>query len=386
MWSHIAAVFRKEWLHMRRDPLTLALIFFLPIVQLVMFGYAVNMDVKHLPAAVLNLDRGAYGRVLVDDLEQAQDANGDRRFSVAEDAATSEAGLRRLLVAGKIRMALVIPPNFTADVQAGQPASPRLLIDGSDATTARQALFFTRGMVLQHGIAWMKERMPSFLRLLAPGDRPPLSLDEDVLFNPDLKSANFFIPGLLGIIMMMLTVVLTALSIARERERGSLEQLVVTPIRPVELMLGKLLPYAIDAFLDFCMVMVLMVFLFGIPIAGNLPALLAFSLIFLFTCLALGLLISTIATFQAQAFLIALAFTMLPGMLLSGFMFPRTAMPAFLYDLGFAVPLTYFIEVLRGLILRGTHAADLMSDILPLAALGLALTIASTRRFRKTLA
>lgn len=394
--SNVMAIARKEAIHIRRDPISLILIILIPILQLTIFGYAVNMDVKNLPAAVVNLDRGKdganYGAVLVEELETAEDSAGGKRFQVTQPSLkgatvdTAEAHLRGEMVSGHVRMALIVPPDFTRRVKEGLPASPILLLDGSDATTSRQALFFTRGMVLKHGLQWVKARMPSFLRQFAPGNKPPVDVEEKVLFNPDLKSSNFMIPGLLGVVMMMLTVVLTATSIVREKERGSLESLIVTPIRPMELMLGKLLPNAVVAFVDFCLVMALMVYLFGIPIAGNLGVLLGFSIVFLYTCLAMGLMISTVAQNQPQAFLIAMAATMLPGILLSGFIFPRASMPYILYAFGWVVPLTYFIEILRGLILRGAEARDLWLHVLPLLVLGLMLMGGASHRFRKNLA
>lgn len=395
-FANIMAIARKEAIHIRRDPVSLILILLIPIIQLTIFGYAVNMDVKNLPAAVVNLDLGKgganYGAVLVEELETAEDSAGGKRFKVTKPdlpsptLETAQEHLRKEMISGNIRMALVIPPDFTERVKDGRPASPILLLDGSDATTSRQALFFTRGMVLKHGLGWVKARMPSFLRQFAPGDKPPVDIEEKVLFNPDLKSSNFMIPGLLGVVMMMLTVVLTATSIVREKERGSLESLVVTPIKPIELMLGKLLPNAAVAFVDFCLVMALMVLLFGIPIAGNVWVLLGFSIVFLYTCLAMGLMVSTVAQNQSQAFLIAMAATMLPGILLSGFIFPRASMPYILYALGFVVPLTYFIEILRGLILRGAEARDLWLQVLPLLVLGVMLMGGASHRFRKNLA
>ncbi len=393
--GNVAAIARKEWIHIRRDPVSLVIIILMPLLQLTIFGFAVNMDVKNLPAAVINLDAGKgaanYGKELVDELTSAADSSGHKRFLVTPvafegEVAGAESALRYHLVTGKQRMGLIIPPNFTDDIKAGKPASPVLLLDGSDATTSRQALFFTRGMVLKHGIKWVKARMPSFLRQFAPGEKPPVDVVEKVLFNPDLKSANFFIPGLLGVVMMMLTVVLTAVSIVREKERGSLEALVVTPIRPMELMIGKMLPNAAVAFVDFVLVMGLMVFLFQISISGNVWVLFGFSFVFLYTCLAVGLMVSTVAQSQAQAFLIAMAATMLPGVLLSGFVFPRASMPEILYYIGYLIPLTYFIEILRGLILRGAEAAHLWQHVLPLLLLGIMLMGGASHRFRKQVA
>ncbi|MBM3271013.1 MAG: ABC transporter permease [Candidatus Sericytochromatia bacterium] len=400
--GNVAAIARKEWIHIRRDPVSLVIIILMPLIQLTIFGFAVNMDIKNLPAAVINLDKGTasanYGSELVDELVAAEDSVGHKRFLVEKLAMkdgeadgetavkSAEDRLRADLVAGKQRMGLIIPPDFTADIKAGRPASPVLLLDGSDATTSRQALFFTRGMVIKHGIKWVKARMPSFLRQFAPGDKPLVDVEEKVLFNPDLKSANFFIPGLLGVIMMMLTVVLTAVSIVREKERGSLEALVVTPIQPMELMIGKMLPNAGVALLDFMLVMGLMVYLFGISISGNVWVLFAFSFVFLYTCLAVGLMVSTAAQSQAQAFLIAMAATMLPGVLLSGFVFPRASMPDILFYIGYLIPLTYFIEILRGLILRGAEAVHLWQHVIPLLLLGIMLMGGASHRFRKQVA
>ena len=289
------AVLYKETRHVMRDRLTLIISFMLPVVQLIIFGYAINTKVEHVRSAVFDEDRGTRAIAFIDALR------GSKTFDVI-DIAASRAGLERLVVSGTSRVAFDIPPNFTADLNAGRPVHVQALIDGSDSTIAQPAYVAVTAI----GRAF--------------GGAAPLQLDvrPRVLFNPDLRSANFLVPGLIGVIMQLITMFLTALSIVGERERGTLDQLMVTPIGVLGLMLGKIAPYAAIGFVDFLLALFAMNVVFRVPIAGSLPLLLVLAVGFLAAALGLGLLVSTFARTQVQAMLGVLALTLL-SILLSGF-------------------------------------------------------------------
>jgi ABC transporter DrrB family efflux protein len=362
------AVIYKELIHVARDRLTLILAIALPTVQLIIFGYAVNLRVEHIGAAYLNEDGGYLSVRALDALRASN------QFDLVK-AAESRTDLRRLIVANRVKVAFDVPPNFTADVASGKGASLQVLVDGSDSNVAQQAYSAAVevGTVLSSEFGGQPSVSTSLVDV-----RPRM------LFNPSLRSANFFVPGLVGIIMQLITIFLMALSIVGERERGTLEQLLVTPIGVTGLMLGKVIPYALVGFVDFLFVLGAMVWIFGVPIAGNVALLLALGAVFMLVALGLGLLISSVAKNQLQALLLTFAVT-LPSILLSGFVFERDLMPLVLQWLGYAIPLTYFLEILRGIVLRGAGLAELWPSVVAMLALGVALVgIASTRFSRRT--
>lgn len=362
----LSAVLYKEFIHVTRDRLTLGLALALPIVQLIIFGYAVNTRVEHVGSAYINEDGGALSVRALDALRASN------QFDFVRVAAT-RAQLRDLIVANRVKVAFDIPPNFTADVSSGRGAQLQVLVDGSDSNIAQQAYSaaLSVGAVLSSQF----------------GAAPPMTatlvdVRPRMLFNPSLRSANFFVPGLVGIIMQLITVFLMALSIVGERERGTLDQLLVTPIGVTGLMLGKIIPYAVIGSIDFLFVLAAMMWVFGVPVAGSVPLLLALGGVFMVVALGLGLLISSVAKNQVQALLFTFAVT-LPSILLSGFMFERDLMPAVLQWLGYAIPLTYFLEILRGIILRGAGVAALWPSIAAMVVLGSALIVVSSARFSR---
>lgn len=361
------AVLYKELIHATRDRLTLILGVLLPVVQLTIFGYAVNMRVEHIGAAYINEDRGLLSVRVLDAMHASQ------QFDFVRSAQSREE-LRQLIVRDKVKAAFDIPPNFTADVESGRGAQVQVLIDGSDSNVAQQAY----AGAIAIGSALSRELGPQ------TGVAPALiDVRPRMLFNPSLRSANFFVPGLVGVILQLITVFLMSLSIVGERERGTLDQVLVTPIGVTGLMLGKITPYALISAVDFFFVLGAMVFIFNVPIAGSVPLLLVLSFVFLLVALGLGLLISTVARTQAQAVLMTFAVT-LPSILLSGFVFERDLMPAILQWLGYAIPLTYFLEILRGIVLRGAGLFDLWPSVLALVVLGVALLTVSSVRFSRT--
>jgi ABC-type multidrug transport system permease subunit len=361
-----SAVLYKEFIHVRHDPATLILALLLPVVQLIIFGYAVNMRVEHIGTAYFDEDRGPIAVRALDAMR------GSNEFDLVYRA-RSRAELERLIVGNKVRVALDIPPNFSADVQAGRTAQIQVLIDGSDSNIAQQA-FGAAAAIGQALSAQLSSRTTVTPMLVEIRPR--------MLFNPSLRSANFLVPGLIGIIMQLITVFLMALSITGERERGTLDQLLVTPIGSTGLMLGKIAPYAVIGFVDFLGALLAMRYIFDVPIAGSLTLLLLLGVGFLIAALGLGLLISSIAQNQMQAILFTFAST-LPSVLLSGFFFERDLMPPIMQWLGYAIPLTYFLEILRGIVLRGAGIDTLWPAVTAMLALGAVLIVAASVRFSR---
>ncbi|HLJ83552.1 MAG TPA: ABC transporter permease [Candidatus Eremiobacteraceae bacterium] len=360
------AVLFKELIHVTHDRMTLILALMLPIVQLLLFGYAINTRVEHIGTAYFDEDHGPDAVRLLDALRASNE------FDLVYSA-SSRADLRSRIVGGRVRVAVDIPPNFTADVRLGRPATVQVLVDGSDSSIAQEALA-SSGAIGQALSAQLGRAS------IAP---QVVDVRTRVLFNPSLRSANYLVPGLIGVIMQIITIFLTSLSIVGERERGTLDQLLVTPIGATGLMLGKITPYAAIGFIDFVLVLTAMRFVFGVPIAGSLLLLLFCALGFLVAALGLGLMISTIARTQAQAMLMSFA-VMLPSILLSGFFFERDAMPLVMQWVGFAIPLTYFLEILRGIVLRGAGVDTLWPSITAVFALGTVLIGVASVRFART--
>ncbi|HNY86252.1 MAG TPA: ABC transporter permease [Candidatus Hydrogenedentes bacterium] len=370
MFRGLAAVVYKETRHILRDPRTLFLILLIPCLELIVFGYAVNLDVKHIPTVVFDLD----GRRGARELLEAYTSSGCFRIvgHVGSDAA-----LTREIVAGRAKVGIKIPEDYSDRLLEGRGAQVQVFIDGSDSTSAMQALSTSNAIGM---IASMRVAAENL------GGRLELAVDtrNRVLFNPDMRTANFMVPGLVGVILQVVIMLLTAFAIVREKEHGTLEQLMVTPVSRLGLILGKLVPFFVVGVLEASFVLILMRFLFHVPIAGSLLLLAGFTLLFLFTTLAFGLLVSTFAENQIQALQYAFL-VLLPSFLLSGFMFPQETMPQFIYYIGQAVPVTYFLRILRGIILRGAGFADLWQNGAILAGLGVFVLLLASARFRKTL-
>jgi ABC-type multidrug transport system permease subunit len=367
-FTGFVAVLYKEVLHVTRDRITLILALVLPVVQLFIFGYAVNIRVEHVGAAYFNEDRGALSIQALDALRASH------QFDLVY-AAHSRDELRQLIVSNKVKAAFDIPPNFSADIAAQRGSQIQVLIDGSDSNVAQQA--YAAAVTIGDAFAAKLTGLDGVQTSL-------VDIRPRMLFNPSLRSANFFVPGLIGVIMQLITIFLMALSIVGERERGTLDQVLVTPIGSTGLLLGKVVPYAAIGFIDFLGVLAAMRFVFNVPIAGSLGLLLVLGAGFLLVALGLGLLISSLARTQVQAFLMTFAVT-LPSILLSGFIFERDLMPSVLQWLGYAIPLTYFLEILRGIVLRGAGLPALWPSVTAMLLLGFALLgIASFRFSQRT--
>jgi len=375
MFRGFRSVFYKEVIQISRDPLTLALMLLVPMIQLMVFGYAINTDVRNIKTAVYNLDPGPQSRDLLHAFENTD------YFQIVRYVESDEE-LNKSIVTGRVKVGIKIPPDYSDRLLTGRQATVLVLIDGSDSSIATQSLQVSS----QVGLTESLERLTTVLQnLQSRTSQLPIEVRPKMLFNPDSRSANFMVPGLIAVILQIITTLLTAFSIVRERERGTLEQLLVTPVRPFGLMLGKLVPYGLIGIVETFTVLTVMRLIFDVPINGSLLLLICLSILFLFTALAIGLLISTKAQSQMQALQLAWLI-MLPSVLLSGFMFPRDSMPVVMRVIGYLVPATHFMEIIRGIVLRGATLVDLLPEVLTLVAMGIVLLVLSAFRFRRKLA
>ena len=366
------AVMRKEFIHIFRDSRTLAVMFLIPIIQLVLLGYAATTDVDHISTVVFDQDRTAQSRELID--TYGTSGYFDVNYYVA-----SEEALARLIDGGKARAGLLIPAGYSKHLAREGTAQVSVVIDGSDPGIANAALSAATAV----GQAKSAEIVQRILGV-DPEAQPGLEVRPRVWYNPELSSANFMIPGLIGTIMQFLTTFLTSMAIVRERERGTIEQLIVTPLKSYELIIGKLVPYVFIAFLDTLEVLAIGSLWFGVPIRGSILLLLALSVLALMTSLGLGLFISTVSNTQQEAMLLSY-FIMLPSIFLSGFMFPIAAMPRVLQYFSYAVPLTYFLVIVRGVILKGIGLELLTEQVMAMAIFGVVILTLAAARFRKRL-
>lgn len=373
MFKRIWSVIQKEFLHILRDRRTLAVVIVLPVAQLLVFGYAVETEVRHLPTLVVDHDRSQASWQYLEKLFNTT-------YFDFHGYAASQTELIAAIDDGRAKVAIVIPARFAVDL--GRSAAQALLIiDGSDPVVARSALSAATTASQAYAVELLGRRVSRRGGGLV---ETPIDLRTRLLYNPDMRSVDFMVPGILGLIMQTQTLLLTAFAVVRERERGTMEQLLVTPIRPWELLLGKISPYVVFTLLNMAMVLTIGVFWFGVPFKGSLVLLFMLSMLFLFSSLGLGLLISTVANNQQQAQQMA-ALILLPSLLLSGYIFPRESMPRLIRDIGALFPLTYFLQIVRGIILKGVGLTYLKSDILPLAVFSLTVFGISVVSFRRRL-
>ena len=366
--NRIRAVAYKEFLHVMRDRRTLIMIIFMPLFQLVIYGYGIDNDVKHIRMAVYDEDRTSLSRKLVDALVQSS------YFDLKERVA-SPLELRQALDRGRAKAGLHIPPNFTRDVLGGRSGDLQMVVDGSDSNPANTAINTSRAVVE----AFMQKEG------LIPVNILPIDFKPRLWYNPDLKTAFFFLPGLVGFLLQALVPMITATAIVREKERGNIEQLLVTPIKPYEIMMGKLMPYVCIGLIIATTIVLGARFIFDVPIRGNLFTLFSLTFLFLIVCLGFGLFASTIAENQSQASQIVILMIP-PSILLSGYIFPRETMPLPIYLLSFLFPLTYFVQIIRGIMLKGLGFIDLWPQIIPLAFMAVLVVSVSIIKFRTRIA
>lgn len=361
------AILTKEFLIVMRDPVTLFFMLFPPLVEMIAFGYALDNDIKHMATIVLNEDRTVESRRLIDAFENTQ------TFRVVGEVQSVEqlsAEIRR----GHAYVGLHIPPDFSRDLRSGRQATAELLIDGSSSTVALQALNTSLGVALKQSMSLMMQQTGR--------QTVPIEVRAQMLYNPSMRSPNFYIPGVIGVVLQIATTFATAMSVVRERERGTLEQLLVSPLSRWGFMLGKLIPYWCVGMAMATFLLALMRFLFQVPIAGSLTALFVATLLYTFSLLSIGLLVSTRAETQMQALQMSMAL-ILPSVFFSGFIFPRETMPLIFYGIGSVLPTTYYIELLRAIILRGASLPDFYNHLAILAFMGAFLFVICSLRFRK---
>lgn len=370
IWSSFLAVFQKEFLHIRRDRATMITALTIPLFQLILFGF-IDQTVKNVPTVVVDQDQTRQSRELLDQLRAT------RTFKIAK-ITTDPRVARDEITAGRARVGVVIPPDYHDRRISGSGAKILVLIDGSDSTLSAQALAAINGLVAAQNLAAMGKNAGAAAAVPAP----PLSAQPIVLFNPDGRTANYIIPGLVAILLQIVATLLTAVAVVRERERGTLEQLLVTPINPLGLMLGKLAPYLFIGLFEMTGILATMRFGFGVPIRGNLLFLFGMAIVYLFALLSMGLFISTRAATQAQAQQMA-QFLILPSIFLSGYIFPSAGLPPVLWAIGRILPATHMVEIMRGVVLRDAGPMELLPNVLALVAMSISLVWASVRRFKK---
>ncbi len=366
---------RKELLQLRRDRLTVAMMLFLPVMQLLLFGYAINTDVRHIPTIVYDQDQSRASR----DLAQSLRATG---FYDLMGEARNYQEIEHALRAGRARVALVIPPRYASDLTRGRHTEVQLVIDGSDPQTVASATNTAASLVAARSSQLMVLRLA---RQGATAPVVPIELEPNTWYNPDLRTAVYIVPGLVGVILTMTMVMLTAMAIARERERGTLEQLIVSPVKKLELVVGKIVPYIAIGYVQMTLILAAGRLVFDVPLVGSVAMLYALAFVFIAANLALGLFFSTLAKTQQQAMQMSFFF-MLPNILLSGFMFPFEAMPKPAQWLSQALPLTHFLRIVRGITLRGANFQDLASELVAMSFILVILVTVASVRFTKKLA
>jgi ABC-2 type transport system permease protein len=372
MLIRVLSITRKEFLHIIRDPRTLAVMFLIPVVQLLLLGYAATTDVKHLRTAVWDQDRTAGSRALT----EAYRASG--YFDITQYV-SSQDELVGLMDGGQVRAGLIIPTGYERALARGERIKIGFAIDGSDPSVATAALSAARGVGEAQSVEVVQKTLGKRVE-----DMPGIEVHPRVWYNPSMESANFMVPGLIGVILSLLTMLLTAMSIVREREQGTIEQLIVTPIRPLELIVGKVSPYVLIAFWDLLEILFIGVWWFGVPIHGSVPLLLGLASIFLATSLGLGILISTVSRTQQEAMLLTFLI-LLPSIFLSGYFFPIDAMPLLLQYVSRVVPLTYILIIVRSIILKGVGLGVLAGEVKSLIIFGVIVLGLAAVRFKKRL-
>src|SRR5205809_31327 len=363
----LGAILFKEFIIVWRDPMTLFFMFFPPLIEMIAFGYALDNDVKHMGLVILNEDRTVESRQFLDRFVNTETF---RIVGEVQDIDALASEIRK----GHAYAGLQIPPHFTRDVRAGHPAQAQLLIDGSNSTTALQALNTALAVALTQSVEVM---------LRESGRRTvPVEVRPQMLYNPTMRSPNFFVPGVIGVVLQIGTTFATAMAVVRERERGTLEQLLVSPLSRWGLMLGKLVPYLCIGMLMAILLFAIMRFVFAVPIAGSVIGMMLSTLVYVFALLSLGLLVATKAENQMQALQMSMTFIM-PSVFFSGFIFPRETMPAIFYAFGSILPTTYFISLIRAIILRGANFLEYWHSLTILSGMAVFLFCVCALRFRK---
>lgn len=361
--THIFALAKKEWLQIKRDVISLLLSIWMPLMLLLLFGTAITLDIKEIPVVILDDDMSTLSREIKDHLTTG-------KYFLLKKYISNPSEIDSALDSGNAKIALWFPERFTDDFNSRRQGSFLVTMDGADNNTARVASGYFQTL-----LGNLSREITQF--------KSPVRVNERIWFNADLNSTNFLIPGLIGIILIITCTVLTALSIVREKEQGTIEKLKVTPLQPVDIIIGKMLPYSIIAFFSFIIIFLAGIFIFKIPFRGNLLLLFLFALISIFVGLSYGLFISSLTNSQQVAWMISMLTTLLPSMILSGFVFLIPSMPVFLQAITYLVPARYIISAMRGIILKGNGFVDLLNDFIPLLIISSGLIYFSGRVMRR---
>jgi ABC-2 type transport system permease protein len=370
--GRLRAMVKKEFVQMRRDTATLRLTLIVPVMQLLIFGFAIRTDVRHLPTVVFDQSRSRQSREFVQRLTATDN------FTVRKETRSYAEAVEEVN-AGRARAAVVLPPEYARDLKRGRTARVQVLVDASDPTASQNAIAAAQMVGQRLNIQLVGRRTGADLARNIPVDvrvRP--------LYNPSLRNQVFVVPGIIGMILSNILIIITALSLVRERETGTLEQLIVTPLAKWEVMLGKIAPYVLLGYVQMTTVLIVGHYLFQVPLRGPLLALYAASFLFIVANLGLGLFISTLGRTQAQVTQVAFLF-LLPNVLLSGFMFPREAMPDAARWVGNLLPLTHYLQLIRGIVLKGNGLTEVWPQVVALALFAMAFFLFATRRFSKTM-
>ncbi len=371
--NRLLAVLRKEFRQVRRDPLSLGLLVFVPAFLLVLYGYALSFDVKGIRTAVLDLDKTATSRSLLDGLFRNPYFTRVLDFDRVDDADA-------LLARGTVQVVVIVPEDYAARIARGERTEVQALIDGSDSTTATTAIAYLDALAQRQTLS-LETRLLE--RAGMSGELPVVTPESRIWFNPELKSAQFLVPGLIGMLLMLSAVIATSLSIVREKEQQTIEQLKVSPLRPVELILGKTIPYVIICVATTALILALGYVLFGVVVVGSFLLLGLATVIFLTAALGMGVLISSITDSQQVAYQVATLTSLLPSLLLSGFVFPIKNMPPAIQAVTYIVAPRYFVSALRKIILKGAPFSELWPDLIPLVLLAAVFNLLAARSVRK---
>ena len=374
-FKRFVTIIKKEFIQVKRDPISLRLPFVMPVVMMLLFGYAVNTEVDMIFTVIFDQSMTQESRQYIDIFTSSGS------FQVV-GYVSSEREISEVIDGGKAKAGIIIPSDYANILKKKGEPQTQLIIDGTDPTTARTAL--NSGILISQ-VYSLELKSQAMKKLgVSAGTLPGVNLNSRVWYNPNLKSSRFTIPGLVGLILQNITIMLTAFALVREKERGTIEQLIVTPIRSAELILGKLVPYVIIGFMGFLFALSLCIFWFGVGVSGSLALLLLLGFLFVYCSLSIGMLISTFANNQMQAMMV-MVLVMLPSILLSGFIFPREAMPAVIAAVSYAMPLTYFLDIIRGIMLKGVGLSYLWKDVLVLFLFTITILTIAVLRFKKSL-
>jgi len=367
MIKRLLAVIRKEFIQMRRDRLTLGMMLFLPMMQLALFGFAINTDIKHVPIAVLDYSNSEESRRLLEAFTNSQ-------YFVLQERVDHPADITELINSAKVKVGIVVDPDYALDLKRGRPARVQVLVDASDPQVAGSTMANAQGIGTSKSLEILMQKAGAL--------GTPVDIQMRAWFNPDQVTSYHIVPGLIGTILTMTMMMITSMAIVREREAGTLEQLATTPLSAAELMVGKIVPYVLVGYIQVTVALLMGVIVFHVPIRGSLLLLYTLAFLHIVAYLGLGLLISTVAKTQQQAMQMSF-FLFLPTMLLSGFMFPRDGMPGPAQKLGLILPLTYFLQILRGIVNKGLGVEYLWQFILPMLGLIFLILSLAIRRFKQ---